>query len=262
MDVENILSIVESGEGITFGLFIDFFNIFCAAGGLRAVLDLLTAEKDDELSTQLPLIVISDILFPFCNLKSIGKDEILKELVAVGKRVYFDRFEKLSVNELKFLNLDDIAPSLKIMKKFLKLQNSEEFAGDTIKKYEMILCNKLIQCPFFEKKISGIEQIKDFICLVENNQIKEYKPLWLTASYLGKWIKESKVLENIFNENAQTEIIKRANFIIIFLLKQGIEDTKIVDILWNCQKKNEEEIKKVVLDMLIQTVGNFENEVG
>ena len=233
---------------------------------MRAVLDLLTTEKDPELgtsnnSTQLPLIVISDTLFPFCNTKCILKEEILRELVAVGKKVYFERFDKLGTNELKSLILDDILHSLKVMRNFLKLQYPEEYAGDTIKKYEMILINKLIQCPFFEKRINGIEQIKDLINLVENNQKKDYKPRWLTASYTGKWIKDTKILENIFNENAHTEIIKRANFIVIFLLKHGIEDTKIIEIFWECQKKNEEEIKKAIFEMIIQIAGSLTNEV-
>ena len=251
---------IENDEPMIYGLFINLFNTFCNAGGLSAIYDILSPEillKKANMTTgyKLPLDVVAMLLAPLKSIKAIAKDEIVKEIVSIGEKAFFQRLQTLDEKEIKDINKESIPVALSLMKGILKLEYSDERASKIIETHEMMLSLKLLQSPFLEKRLNGLADIRKMIDKMELPQIiSQQKPSsGFNSEYLAEWIIKNNILGIILNENAHAELVKRTSYILIFLAKKKLISKDIIELLWKCQQDKHEDIIRVVYN----TVGEI-----
>ena len=249
---------MKEEKDMEFGLLHNFFNTFCEAGGLSAIMTIINSGKSN--SKQLTLEFISNLLSSFGGLKLIVKENVIKELVKTGEKIFFEKFQALSEKEIKDLSKEDISSSLEFMRRFLKMIYTEDEVSQTIEKHMIHLSLILLKSPFLEKQLNGLADIKRLIERVNqasnnyNNSYRDKEPMqalrWLNAELLSKWIIDNKILEMILSENAHAELVKRLGTILIFLAKQKKINPDIIDLLWRCQQGKHEDIVRVVYDII------------
>ena len=254
----NILMLMEKVENdsdMIFGLFINFFNTFCNVGGLTAIFDIVNndtlVKKANMPNYKIPLDIVAMVLAPLKSIKSIGKEDVIKEIVSVGEKAFFQRLETLDEKEVKDINKDNIANAMLLMKGFLKLQYSEEHAAKIAETHEMLMALKFLQSPFLEKRLNGLADIRKMIDFVERPVMQHLrKNIFFTSDYLAQWIVQNNILGIILNENAHAELVKRTSNILIFLAKKKVITKDMIELLWKCQQDKHEDIIRVVYDTI------------
>lgn len=258
---------IENGNEIIYGLLINLFNEFCACGGIKAVLDIISLQKEN---TKIPMDFLAFLLAPFKNLRAVAKPEALKDLVESGKITFCKRIEKLDEKEIKDMNKDLFSESMETLKGFLKLYLTKEEAAKFIQEQNVQISLKFLKSPYLEKRLYGIGEIKRMIQQnVADQQMRRYamqtKNLQnnesLNANALAHWIIDQKILELIFNENAHAELIKRSSFLLTYLSSESLLTKEMLDFIWNCQQGKHEDIVRAIYDTFKEIVENLPIDV-
>lgn len=121
--------------------------------------------------------------------------------------------------------------------------------------FELKIAEKYLRCNFFEKRVRGINELKEIYYKVQNQYAKNRHELdymnWLNNEKYSKWILDQKILEFIFTENPHVELIKRS-FELLRLLAadEKFFTPEIVEMLWSCCKDKHEDIIRASLDLI------------
>ena len=253
--VEVIKEELEQGKEFVFGQFINFFNYFASINGLEAVYNIIGGETGKAL----PLHYIAMVLDPFKNIKFFVKKEIAEKMVEEGKNAFFDKIIRIDNKELKDLNKELMMRAMGLMKGFLGIVMNEDEANKIVETHEMMFSLRLIKCPYLEKRLKGISDIKNLIERIEMGasgmaeglagvrfisipRESNKRATWITAEYLADWIQKNKLLSEILNSDAHSEIIKRSSSILMFLAKQNALKAEDLELLWHCQEEKHEDM--------------------
>ena len=264
---------------MVYGLFINFFNTFCSAGGVEAVLDIispgrLSLKAGDIVTKQgykLPLEMVAMLVAPFKSVKSIARPEVVKPLVEAGKDTFLQRIQNIDAKDIKDINKEQISGSMLAIKDLLKLQFSDEEASKIVETHEMLLSRKFIQSPYLEKRLQGVGDIRKLIEKTEPASTSQrhivqaslqQSNLWFTGDYLAKWIISNKILEVIFNENVHSELVKKSKNILIFLARKDMVTAEIIELVWKSQIDKHEDIVRAVYDTIRDVLEHLSTDVN
>ncbi len=273
-----LIDLIQSNNPMLFGLFINLFNAFGAAGGLNALADLVSADRlsarllaPGSISSsgtslagfKLPLDVIAMLLSPLQKIKGIASDQVVQELMAAGKATFFQRLEGLDDKDLKELSRDSVARSLDMMASFLRLGHSEDQVAQLIETHELGFALKCVQCPILEKRLHGLSEIKRVIERVHGGlAMRDVRRNGLTEKELVEWILRNNLLGLLLNENAHSEVVKRASHILLFLAQQSAMTNEHIELLWRCQQDKHEDIIRVVYDTIRDLIPHLTLDVS
>ena len=127
---------------------------------------------------------------------------------------------------------------------------------------ELQIAQRYLRCPFFEKRVRGINELKEIYNKVANSQSKnrqagENYTKWLNLEKYSQWIINEKIVQFIFVENPHVELIKRSLEILKLLaFQEQYFSAEIVEMLWVCASEKHEDIIRATLD-IIQELAQF-----
>lgn len=125
------------------------------------------------------------------------------------------RLDNLSENEIKELDKDILRGIIEVLKEYMFIIQPSE-ADKLAELRELQIAQKYLRCPFFEKRVRGINELKEIYQKVLNSSIKnrnndQYQyTKWLNAEKYSQWLISEKIIEFIFIENPHVELIKRS----------------------------------------------------
>lgn len=131
------------------------------------------------------------------------------------------------------------------------LKNMFEETTEDWDQYELELALRLLNCPFMEKKLKGLCEIKDIIECVNSKDLlvrKRYRAL--TPESLAKWIASSKVLEIVI-ENSHEELVKRISTLFAFVAEEKELDLGHIDLLWRQSQGRHDSLLIAVYQVII-----------
>lgn len=180
------------------------------------------------------------------------------------KNALIERLDNLTENEMKELDKDIIKRTIYILKSYISISDSDN-ANQIAEVYELKIAQKYLRCPFFEKKVRGINDLKDIFFKVKNKeksrsqleQMNLEATKWLTFERYAKWIVDEKIVEFIFQENPHVELIKRSlEILYILTMQEQFFSPQIIDSLWICCTQKHEDISRATFD-LIQELAQY-----
>lgn len=128
-------------------------------------------------------------------------------------------------------------------------------------KSELSIYLRFIECQSFDKKLKGINGIRDYISRASPGNSDEKrassvqtKPLsYFNPEKLADWLLNKHVIELIYLRYSHIELIKRSIDIISFL-GDTLEDipTDILDIVWNSHKDKHEDLVLSVYSVIAE----------
>ncbi len=125
--------------------------------------------------------------------------------------------------------------------------------------YELMVAEKYLRCPFFEKRVKGMNEFKEIYCKVQNlNKSKimleregAETTKWLNATSFSEWLLRQQILEFIFVENPHVELIKRSHEIVRMISQdEKLFTPAFVDMIWACTREKHEDIVRATFDLL------------
>lgn len=237
-------------------------NTFGELGGFTEIISLLTL---DETKPLLPIRCL-DILF---KLMSSTLDYLATEpknqLLNVLKTVLEKRFMLLTDKEIKDFDRDFISGFIADTKTLFQQYLPEENVNKLLETLELDLALKYLKSPFFEKRLKGVNEIKEIserIEMTENYasstenyyyQISRKKFMkYLTSDLFLKWISENKIVEILLGDSMHVEIIKRCHDILIFMCKRKYMPPDIINHIWKAGEGKHDSLVRVLYEMIIE----------
>lgn len=167
--------------------------------------------------------------------------------------------DNLTENEIKEIDKDILRETIDILKRYIKIYEPQS-ADQIAELYELNIAAKYLRCPFFEKRVRGINDLKDIYYKVKNstqpnkqsldNQGIEYTK-WLNPEKYANWIISEGIIDFIFRENPHVELIKRSTEIMRLLaLDEVLFTSELVDLMWSCCREKHEDIVRATFDLI------------
>lgn len=241
-----------------------FVNYFASLGGFSAIMDLVKNGKDkgikDEIVGELaksgevrevfkaPLRMIS--MLPVYEMRSYFSRSFDGKWTAEFKERVMERLDKMDNKELKSVEKDTLSAIMGNMKKMVGNEDNWEIV-------ELNFALRLINCPFMEKKLKGVTEIKEIIESLHESNPKNRN---ITSEIAAKWIIENKVLENIL-ENTHEEIIKRMANIFVFLSNAGMLKNDHVLLLWANTQARHNSLEQAAYEVILQITQSMHCEI-
>lgn len=115
-----------------------------------------------------PFTLTMKVLRAFQNIQEIADRAFVNEFSAQICSALMFRLDNLSENEIKELDKDILRGIIEVYKDYLMIiQPSEADKMSELK--ELQIAQKYLRCPFFEKRVRGINELKEIYSKVINS---------------------------------------------------------------------------------------------
>ena len=220
---------------------------FQSCKGFQLVLELTKARLPEGPTSTIPLSVLLDILEPTAGALLQLKETRQKQYVVELLQEVRGRLSALSdrdVKELERRDLDKIYATL-----------SSLLFWETKDALTMILrvAVQLLRCAYIKKKLLGLAVVKDMLpkspkeAAVQRDRIlleqKDPRALLQQLSSEG-------VLQAILGENAHSELLRKVEDLLRFLVDYDHLELKDLELLWKCGNEKHEDIMRAALSLL------------
>lgn len=225
-----------------------FMNYFHQLGGFDAIINLIFNNLGNGFCN---FYLINRILKLVYELYNDFKPLYQSELIVQIKDSIYARLKAVSEKELKELDMTYYKKTLDDLNDFIeKFQNGDlkdEFNFNR-ENEELLLYLKFIDVSSFDKKMKGINGIKDYVARLDptmydsKQQTNKQGLKYFTPRIFIDWILQNKVIENLFTKNHHIEIIKRSSDVLKFIGENRKEfPNYLLDIIWNSMSGKREE---------------------
>lgn len=253
-------------------LIVELINAFGELGGFDEWLRVFTYCATDSKTGELTLIPFKMMMTMLTNISTVyhylNKSYIAKLMPQI-KEAISRRFKTISSKEIKDLDKDLAMKLLQKSQSLLcKFYNPEEIYEFT-EIAELELAFKLLTCQVLEKRLKGINEIKEISERIEHHEhyvktgntqliaASQKSTKYLNAKIFVKWILDNKILEVIFGDSIHIEIVKRCSDIPKFMAKYESIPLEVIDLLWNSCEGKHEAIVRAIYDIIIDISSFF-----
>eukprot|EP01103_Thecamoeba_quadrilineata_P011019 TRINITY_DN2539_c0_g1_i2.p1 TRINITY_DN2539_c0_g1~~TRINITY_DN2539_c0_g1_i2.p1 ORF type:complete len:2405 (-),score=378.30 TRINITY_DN2539_c0_g1_i2:956-7465(-) len=146
--------------------------------------------------------------------------------------------------ELKNEDKKNISEVILHLDALLRHVAAQHKAAEVSEKLNMTVALKCFRSPYLEKRLSGLNDIKEFISMSCNRH--PYPQLMLGRN-LAKWIKDEKIMESLYGQNMHVELIKRCQDIPRFLVQVDQQlEKEYLDLIWEASLGKHESIQNII----------------
>jgi len=188
------------------------------------------------------LIILLSFLEPVAYAVNFLQDESLSKISEDLLKIAEDRSQNPSEKDIKIIDKTLIHQFYMI---FVKLA-SHEIALQNLFGLAMIL----FKSAFIQKKMLGLSIIKEMVPTTKNENKYEWRPI----EKLLELVEVYNLIENILGENANSEIIKKTEFLFVLLAENKLFESKYLKLLWKCSIEKHEDIIRASNSILISVL--------
>ena len=106
-------------------------------------------------------------LRPFVRILDFADKTFVNQFADDVKKALIYRLENLSDMDIKELDKDIIRETVDVLKNYIILIDPDN-ANKMAELYELHLAHRYLKCPFFEKRVRGINELKEIYYKVYN----------------------------------------------------------------------------------------------
>jgi len=168
--------------------------------------------------------------------------EYALQVAVEGAKILEGRLEGLTDKEVRELDKLLVTKTIATLKMFLNLFDPEQTARKA-ESLELKVAERCLKSAFFEKRVKGLNELKEMYWRVRNSANKDFQPKvqWLTLERLGEWLEAAGILEFVFLENPHDELIKRSADVVRGMAQGGALKEEHVALIWSCARGDKHE---------------------
>ena len=119
---------------------------------------------------------------------------------------------------------------------------------------------KMLRCPFLERKIKALGELKDFIeradPTIDARKLGERRQLrYITQEKLKNWIIQQQIVEYLFGDETHVELIKRSSVILGFLCQMNGLSNEHLNLIWKSTEGKYEDYILAIYDTITELSG-------
>jgi ubiquitin carboxyl-terminal hydrolase 34 len=131
---------------------------------------------------------------------------------------------------------------------------------------------KCFRSPYLEKRLAGLNDIKEFIGNVRKDdpygqKVRSTFPMMpsvlhkndssIDAPKLAQWLRKNNILEQLYGENMHPELVRRCVDIPRFLSSEGELEDKQLDLIWEASEGKHESICHLIYASIGELAGGL-----
>ena len=217
------------------------------------------------VTQKIPLKLLIDIIDPYAFGITTKKDEFND----FAKKIFKDllpKLQKIDNSDMKQIDLMTMIRLQSILEAFYTWQKGKSGKEQSLE-VMLNMAISLIKSPILNCKLTGLGLIIKMLDKKEEEKAaaekkEEDKMKWANRTELAKQIINLKLIENIFDENAHQEVLRRSQEILIFLLDNSYFPNGMSSIIWKCCMSKHEDIVRVSFSILINLLPKFNEMVN
>ena len=224
--------------------------------GIEFALELVKKRVGDEKAGELvcSFSMLLDLLDLISSAMIAIKIENSKAVSQDILQIFYGRLSELTDKDIKELQRQSIDRIYNILDSLILVKDPTIRSKDGNLELILGLAIKLIKSQYITKKLMGISLIQDMIQKSAytdrrfDNCTNSFE--WKDQAMLAKKLIEHSLVEIILGENVQAEIVKKAEDLFSFLIKNNCFDSKYIQLIWNCCIEKHEDVMKACLELL------------
>lgn len=131
--------------------------------------------------------------------------------------------------------------------------------SEAIDKFNLDVALKCFRSPYLEKRLGGLNDIKDFIGMVRKDDYGKMRQgssgyammpsalhkndiSFIDSVSLAQWLRSNNILEQLYGENMHPELARRCVEVPRFLSLEGMLEDKDLDLIWEASEGKHESI--------------------
>lgn len=227
-------------------------NRFGELGGFDAWLGIACYFKEDNGNVLIPPFkMFKTLISNISNILIFLNKDLQGQLMPKIKVQIEQRLKYISDKEIKDLDKEILTQFIQRCQALLihYLPKEEVFLMTEMAELDIAL--RFLTCPYFEKRLKGINEIKDLTEKIDvyeqiartganYNHFVGKATRYISAKVFIEWVEKNKIFELILGDSLHVEIIKRTHEIIKFIAKYEKIPLSLLDLLWkSCEGKHE-----------------------
>jgi hypothetical protein len=231
---------------------------FGQLGGFEALLSLAQMGPDKRC----PLEILSDI--PFSSIASHLSDGFSAQYIPQYREAILERVTNVSNKEIKEINKQYFSQILENLAILMGRLSSSEENYELVETMELDLMMKFIKCGLLEKRLRGINEIREFIerveyvepaVVVQANPIRPTK--WLNDERLTNWMTQNNLVTLLLGEYNHVEVIKRCPDIVKFLAKNNALTAQHIDLILESSVGKHDSIIRGIYKLIVDMAASL-----
>lgn len=254
---------------------VELINVFGELGGFDEWLRVFTYKAIDPKTNEQTVLPFKLMTIMLSNITAIYhhlNQDLVAKLVPSIKEAISLRFKVISNRDIKDLDkeiaMKFLQKAQELLCQYYKAQEIYEF----LEVAELELAFKFLTCQYLEKRLKGINEIKEISEKIEfhehlartgNTQVlltSTKCTKYLNAKLFIKWLVDNKFFELILGDSIHIEIIKRCSDILKFMAKYETIPLQIIDLLWSACEGKHEAILRALVGMIVDISSSLTKE--
>eukprot|EP01083_Nonionella_stella_P103309 294895_1 len=247
---------------------IQFINFFGNNDGFQLFLRR-SGPRDTEDETSPPPISVRSLQHLLqCVLGCLTHldKQFAKRFVVQLKDAIQERFRNLCDEDIKGTQRDMVSYIRETVERLLKQISAD--SDQFVEEFKLMLALRFIRCPFLEKQIFGVGELKDILDAVsrrDRSLYSRYTPSYnfnspprqaaakfLTTKFMVKWLQDERLVRLMLDPAAHSELVKRTPIVLMFLAKNDALTEEHLGALWSAWQEKHESIVRVVFQAIAE----------
>jgi hypothetical protein len=251
---------------------VNFINLFGWIGGFDAIVARMSETKK---CSPLDQALINRYLRAVLEVSEILNTDFLEQVVPSLQQAVFSFYLDADDDLVRLISKNSANSILFKIEKLLTLMKNAEYATMTVEQFLLEFCWKLYHTPYLEKRISGLNDIRDTIITIQKKEeyLKKqktalgilsnvvggleptpaYVSLWMTTDYLAEWVLKKDLLTEIFTDpKTHVELIRRTPVMLKLLVEKKQLNAAHLDTLWSVASGEHEYKQHLAYDIIAE----------
>jgi ubiquitin carboxyl-terminal hydrolase 9/24 len=222
-------------------------NYFAKVGGFEALMKILREERDN---CKVPIELVAMLRLPEPN--AYMAKPLANELHEALMQCVTTRLASLTAKEIKDMDREQASLMLANVSSQVAGQSVDFNPHKFVEDGELSLSLKFFQSPYLEKRIRGLNDLKDMVERVKPGKAAGSRQArYLTGSTLAEWILEVRLIETIFGENPHIELVKRASEFLGLLAQFGRLTNEHLEMIWSSNQGKHDSLVRVLYQAVL-----------
>ena len=242
-------------------------------GGFEAWLKAFTYYKEESKDNIIlpPFRMLQILMINISNINVFLNKDFSSKLMPSIKEQLVRRLKYISDKEIKDIDKDALSKFMLRVQTLLIHHYPKEEVFLLTETAELELALRFLTCPYFEKRLRGINEIKELTEKIDSFEQANRDPSggmknmgkmtrYLNAKMFIDWVFKNKIFELILGDSMHVEIIKRTHEILKFVGKYQSIPLELIDLLWNsCEGKHEATLMGMY-DLIVEISDHLDDE--
>jgi len=220
--------------------YLDLIDFMGSQGGYDRII-----EKIQDRETWVSMNILYTLLRVLAGPSPMYRKQFIEDYSRRIQDTLVDYFQNAPDDVLRGFSKEHLDLILIASAHLLKRGTKLTQRNECLDNLHLTVAYKCFKSPFLNRRIQGIKAISEVV-----KQIKANSSRTFTSEWMLKWVRDNKIVEEVFGENHHIQIIPRSPEILKWMSAQGVLTTEDLEMIWSLGLEGDETTKDAIYGVI------------